>query len=84
MIVVLQTTDSEFLKVCSFSHVILKNLHKIFRGQTKSISGLSHSDETVAYFLENCVCRDQAKKLAQGANWFKTNMYIDRWRDLLT
>ena len=45
MIVVLQTTESEFLKVCSFSYVIFKNLHKLFRDQNKSESVPGHSVE---------------------------------------
>lgn len=49
-------------------------MHKIFRSQNKSMSVFSHSNETIACFLENSVCRDQAEKWAHGANWFKTNM----------
>lgn len=61
MTVVLQTTDSQFLKVSSYSRVILKNRHKLLRDQTKSVSGLGHSNETVACFLESYECRHQAK-----------------------
>lgn len=77
MIVVLQTTDSEFLKAYSSSHVILKNRLKIFRGQNESVSVLGHSNKTVACFLENCVYRDQAKKLSRKAMGLKqTCTYI--------
>lgn len=58
-------------------------MHKIFRDQNKSVSVLSHTNEIVAFFREHWVFRYQAKKPAHGANWFKTNPYIDGLRDVV-
>lgn len=70
MIVVLQIRFW-ILKSTLFFSCYFKKHAQAIRDQNKSTS------VPLACSQENCVCSYQAKKWAQRADWFKTNLYMD-------
>lgn len=84
MIVVLQTTNSEFQKICSFSHVFLKICTRYLEIRTRQfLPSVTVMKLFAASKKSVCVGARQGK-WPQGANWLETNWYVDRLQDMVT